>query len=72
MRGTLAELESRLVEPMETLDEKLPSTEPIVARVDDLREALGRLATLAEPIQGAAKSMARVAERVPGARRRSE
>ena len=54
---------------METLDERLPSTERIVAAVDELRESLGTLATSAEPIQGAAESIARVAERVPGARR---
>lgn len=71
VQGRLAELEARLLEHMETLDQKLPSTERIVAAVDDLRESLGTLATTAEPIQGAAESIARVAERVPGGKRKS-
>ena len=37
---------------------------------DDLRESLGTLAGTAEPIQGAAESIARVAERVPGGKRK--
>lgn len=71
VQGRLAELEARLLARMETLEEKLPSTERVVAAVDELRESLGTLATTAEPIQGAAESIARVAERVPGGKRKS-
>ena len=70
VQSRAVEVQGRLVEHVETLDQKLPSTERIVAAIDDLRESLGTLAGTAEPIQGAAESIARVAERVPGGKRK--
>lgn len=68
---SLADLQAQLVELVTRL-ESSPRAEAALKAMDDLRESLETLAGTTEPLQGAAESIGRVADRLPGKGRRSD
>lgn len=68
---SLAGLQAQLVELVTRL-ESSPQAEAALKAMDDLRESLETLAGTTEPLQGAAESIGRVADRLPGKGRRSD
>ena len=68
---SLADLQAQLVELVTRL-ESSPQAEAALKAMDDLRESLETLAGTTEPLQGAAESIGRVADRLPGKGRRSD
>ena len=68
---SLAGLQAQLVELVTRL-ESSPRAEAALKAMDDLRESLETLAGTTEPLQGAAESIGRVADRLPGKGRRSD